>query len=446
MMNKNIYQLILFIMSFPILGQSQTVEEYISKGMESNLELQTKRANYQVAMRALDEARKQKSLRVDFSPTYTLAAGGRTIDIPVGDLLNPVYGSLNELTASNAFPQIENESELLNPNNFYDFKVRASYPILNKAIGVNQEIKSLETLISNFTIEAYKNELSAEIEKAYYDYQQATAAISIYEEAAILIKENIRVNRGLFKNGKALKIDVDAVVNDSIQMQKDIDNAQLTKTKAAAYVNFLINESLEQPIEWDSSTEVLPEIPGTNQLNTRPELLQLSELENINRKLKDLAEAQAGPQLNGFVDLGIQDFDFNIDGQSPYVLAGLSFNLNLFDNGQTKAKIALAESKAQEVAYQRANVSKQIELEQFVAVRNLETSFNNFYAAQEEVNLRQQQYNDQLKRYRLGTANYIAVQEARNKLITSQLQRNLNRYQAWKDVAEYKRTLGINTK
>lgn len=433
-------------MSFPILIQGQAVEEYISKGLASNLELQAKKANYEVALRALDEAKKQRSLRLDFTPTYTLAAGGRTIDIPVGDLLNPVYSSLNELTASNAFPQIENESELLNPNNFYDIKVRASYPILNKAIGINEEIKSMETIISNFSINAYTNELMTEIEKAYYNYQKATEAISIYKEAAILIKENIRVNRGLYKNGKALKIDVDAVLNDSLQIQKDIDNALLSQLKAAAYINFLINEPLDKEIEWDSSTAQLPEVPQTEEQTIRPELLQLSELENINRKLKDLAKAQSGPQLNGFVDLGVQDFDFNIDGQSPYVLAGLSFNLNLFDNGQTKAKVALAESKAQEVASQRANVRKQIEMEQFVAVKNLETSFNNYDAAQKEANLRQQQYADQLKRYRQGIANYIAVQDARNKLITAQLQRNLNRYQTWIDVSEYKRTLGLNTK
>jgi hypothetical protein len=46
---------------------------------------------------------------------YFMAGGGRTVDFPVGDLLNPVYTTLNQLTGGNNFPQVTNQSILLNP-------------------------------------------------------------------------------------------------------------------------------------------------------------------------------------------------------------------------------------------------------------------------------------------------------------------------------------------
>lgn len=65
---------------------------------------------------ALKEAKSLFLPSVGFNGTYTLADGRRTVDMPVGDLLNPVYETLNQLTGSNNFPQLQNQSILLNPD------------------------------------------------------------------------------------------------------------------------------------------------------------------------------------------------------------------------------------------------------------------------------------------------------------------------------------------
>jgi hypothetical protein len=48
--------------------------------------------------------------------SYTLAAGGRTIELPIGDLLNDVYSSLENLTGS-AFHRLKIKCGFT-PNNF----------------------------------------------------------------------------------------------------------------------------------------------------------------------------------------------------------------------------------------------------------------------------------------------------------------------------------------
>ncbi|NJO25856.1 MAG: TolC family protein, partial [Bacteroidia bacterium] len=50
---------------------------------------------------ALKEARSLFLPTTWFETQYTLANGGRTIDIPVGNLMNPVYKTLNQLTGTN---------------------------------------------------------------------------------------------------------------------------------------------------------------------------------------------------------------------------------------------------------------------------------------------------------------------------------------------------------
>jgi len=60
-------------------------------------------------MNGLEVARSMFLPNITFDLTYSHADGGRSIDLPIGDMLNPVYATLNQLTNSPNFPQIQNE-------------------------------------------------------------------------------------------------------------------------------------------------------------------------------------------------------------------------------------------------------------------------------------------------------------------------------------------------
>ncbi|NQX92917.1 MAG: TolC family protein, partial [Flavobacteriales bacterium] len=105
------------------------LDEYIQIGLSSNQTISEEKMELDKAILSLREAKTVFLPNIDLMADYFLADGGRTVDFPAGDLLNPVYGTLNELTQSNAFPQLENERILLNPDNFYDVKFRTSMPL-----------------------------------------------------------------------------------------------------------------------------------------------------------------------------------------------------------------------------------------------------------------------------------------------------------------------------
>ncbi|KAA3629032.1 MAG: hypothetical protein DWQ02_18815 [Bacteroidetes bacterium] len=96
------YSLLFFWM---VPASAQDFTQLVQKSWSNNEQLKAQYFQLQQAEAALREAKSMYGPTVSFGAQYTLAAGGREIDFPVGDLLNPVYSTLNQLTASIIFPQ-----------------------------------------------------------------------------------------------------------------------------------------------------------------------------------------------------------------------------------------------------------------------------------------------------------------------------------------------------
>src|SRR3954464_14400241 len=146
MYNKMKKVLTLTLFCFGCIGYSQSkLDNYIQIGLKSNEVIKQHNFDINKSVYALKEAHALFYPTVSLNANYTKADGGRTIDIPIGDLLNPVYNTLNQITNSNAFPSLQNQSVLINPDNFYDAKIHTTMPLLNFEIIYNKRIKSQQT-------------------------------------------------------------------------------------------------------------------------------------------------------------------------------------------------------------------------------------------------------------------------------------------------------------
>ncbi|MEM6726024.1 MAG: TolC family protein [Bacteroidota bacterium] len=436
---------LLFVCNSFILSAQSSVNTYIEKGLESNLVLKQLDFELDAALHALSAAKAERSINLDFLPQYTLAAGGRRIAFPAGDLLNPVYNSLNELTASNQFPTVENVNELLNPNNFYDVKVRATYPILNAQIGVNNSIKILQSDLVRQDIEIYKSQLKEQIATAYFDILQAKEAVVILESAQQLIQESLRVNQSLFNNQKITRTAVLQNEQDLVNIDKDLKNAALQVDNAKAYLNFLINVPLDSPVELDSLI-ALPdlEVLANADVSQREELDKLNTAVQLNQQLIDLAKTYRKPELNAFVDLGMQDFNFNVDGNSFYALGGLTMRLNIFDGKKGKENIKKEQSLMQARIQELQFTETQLDLELRTTSNELEQSIATYAAERQSIRVYEKIYSDKLSLYKNGKINYINLLEARNDLINAQLMTNLALFEAWSNHAKLIRVGAIS--
>ena len=70
-------------------GLSALMEGYVQEGLQNNLALKQEGLEISRVTESLNQARALFYPRVAFNPTYSLAAGGRRLEFPVGDLLNP---------------------------------------------------------------------------------------------------------------------------------------------------------------------------------------------------------------------------------------------------------------------------------------------------------------------------------------------------------------------
>ncbi|MBK8196580.1 MAG: TolC family protein [Lewinellaceae bacterium] len=92
--------LLLFLPCFlagTVAQQSAILDEYIRTGMTNNLALQQQNLDLRKAQEAIRQSKSLFYPTLQFNANYTRATGGRNIDFPIGDLMNPVYSNLNQL-------------------------------------------------------------------------------------------------------------------------------------------------------------------------------------------------------------------------------------------------------------------------------------------------------------------------------------------------------------
>lgn len=424
------------------------LDSYIEQGIKSNQSIQQQNFMLEKNIYALKEAKSMFLPDVTFSSSYTKAQGGRTIGLPLGDLLNNVYSSLNQLTGSNAFPQVKNQKVLLNPDNFYDAHFRTSFPILSAELNYNKRIKEQQIDLQKEEILLYKRELVKEIKTAYYQYLKAVKAVEIYRSSLVLVKEGFRVNTALLKNDKANRTAVLRSENEVSKIDASLTSAITAEESAKNYFNFLLNRALTDSITGDESFSLPPAQQLTDQgVEGREELAKLKTTSGINNNITGLAKAYITPKISTFLDLGSQEFDWKFNSDSRYYLFGVSMEWNLFSFGKHTYKIKQAEADQKSIAAQTDYVKIQLQTELSVRRNELANALAQYHAAVTQLHTSETYYSDEMKLYKEGLAIYIELLDAQNQLIDARLQTNISLYNIWMAHAEIERaTAGFTIK
>ena len=429
----------LLLTGFGFFGFSQSnLDRYIKIGLENNEVIKQKNFDISKSLFALQEAKSMFYPSVGLIANYTISDGGRTIDIPIGDMLNPVYSTLNQITNSNAFPSLKNQSVLINPNNFYDVKLHTTMPLLNYEIIYNKKIKTQQAALQKIELEIYQRELVKDIKIAYYKYLQSVQGTRIYENALSIVKENQRINRSLFKNDKINRTAVLRSDNEVTRIQAGLETAINTSKSAKSYLNFLLNQKLDTEIHIDENIVLPTELIAEN-ISGREELKQLGEAKNINENVYQLTRSNWFPKLGGFADLGFQDFDFRVDKSSRYYFAGLSLEWNIFSGNKNKYKLKQVDEDRKKIDSQIDNVKQQLLLQFEVAQNNLRSALEQYQSDNQQKETAKKYNDDVTKLYKQGLAIYIELLDAQNQVVNTQLNANISLYNSWIAYAELER-------
>jgi outer membrane protein TolC len=423
---KMMFIIPLLLVSMGIKAQENVLETYINTAFSKNQGLTGQHLQLEKSLYALKEARALFLPNISLGASYSKADGGRTIDLPLGDLLNPVYQSLNQLTSSAKFPDLQNKSVLLSPNDYYDARFRTTLPLVNAEIYYNEKIKKETITLNRAAVNVYKRELVKEIKTAYYRYYQAEKAVEIYNNALYLVNENIRVNQSLLKNGMRNSTALTRSETEKQKIETSITQATNNRNNIQAYLNFLMNRSLDTEIFLDSASFVTQSesLTGILNLNTdrREELQELQsaiQTHELNRKLQ---AAYLIPKLNTYLDLGSQGFKFQYNVKTQYYVWGLSLEMDLFAGGLHRSRIQQAIVGKQEAESNYQETSSQLKMQLVQSVNNLHTALSDYQNAKTQLSLAEKYYADQFKVYKAGQLLYIELLDALTQLTNARLQ------------------------
>ncbi|HEY9488203.1 MAG TPA: TolC family protein [Chryseosolibacter sp.] len=412
-------------------GQSR-LNEYVKQGLESNLVLQQKNLSLKQAQHALQTARSYFLPTVTLLADYTSGEGGRNIAIPVGDMLNPVYATLNQMTQSDAFPQIENVEQNFFPKNFYDARVRTTLPIINTDIHINQSIQGRQVMLKQYELETYRRELVLDIKTAYFNMLSADAAVKIYESAQTLVNRNVAINESLLEHGKALPANLIRSRSEAEKVKADLNMARNRKENAQKYFNFLLNRDLDSEVilEDEFEAEIALSVE-TDSLawQQREELQMIKATQDINESSIQMHKLSRLPKVNAFLDVGTQASDWRYNDDSRYYLVGVQLSMPIFQGFRNNRNIQQGMLELQKNQHQLSITSQQLDLATSVALSDQQTAAQNYIAAQEQQRSAKSYFNLVEKGYRNGVNSLIEFLDARNELTTSQLQQSLRKYE-----------------
>ncbi len=430
-------------------GQStsaQGIDALISEGFQNNIVLKQKQISFDVAMNGLENAKRMFLPTIGFNASYTDGLGGRNINLPLGDLLNPVYSQLNQLTSTQNFPQINNVETFFFPRKQYEARVRTSMPLYNTDIIHNKRIAAQQSEITATQIAIYKRELVKEIKQAYYNIQLAKEGVKIYASALELVLENERVINSLITNGKALPYQLKRTDAEKERLQALGREAKNNEENATRYLNFLLNRNLDTPIQvqaiqadWlaTATSETL-----TSSAKQREEIKALNQVMAVNQSVLKMTKDFWIPKLSGFLDLGNQNVDLNINTKSNYYLFGLNVDMPIWSAGRNKLAIKKSELNLQNSALELKQTENALSLAAANATNSLKSAIDVYVASTKELQGAQAYYNVVNKGYKEGVNTFIELLDARNQLTQAQLQQNLNQFKVLNAQAALEREQG----
>ena len=417
---KKLFLIILTGFAAGCTAETSVLNDYIRTALEQNMALQQKNISLEKAHAALCQARGMYLPQLSLQARYSRADGGRQIDIPIGDLMNPVYASLNQLLELPVFPtDLANESIPFLRREEHETKLRIVQPVFQPGIYYNAKIKNQLEVISGHERQLYARELIAAVKTSYYDILKIDQALLLLNESQALLQENLRVSKALEQAQKTTMADVYRAEAELAKLEQRLAESRKQSEIARMYFNFLLNRPLDTPVICNDS-DTLPGIPSLEDITAhamahREELKQLRQAVDIAAYHIDLNRSSLLPTMTLVADYGFQGKDYSFTQKDDYWMASLIASWNIFNGFQDKNKIQqakLAKHKSQLKVRELATRIKMDVCEKYKAMEVAELSIKAAGLAQKSAD---RAFEIVQKQYQQGMIAHIEYLDAQNR-------------------------------
>ena len=402
------------------------------------------------AREALTAARAGFLPSLDVQARYTRAAGGRQIDFPAGDLLNPVYGTLNDLLRERgqdpAFPTIDNQQIPFLRDPEQETQLRLQQALFEPRVLHAYRARRHEVDAQRSSVEAFRRELVRDVKVAYFRYLQAEQRVAISLEASrTLVAENVRTNERLYAahtvtQDVVLRAEAEelTVAQSCARPRPGATRRGRTSTSCStAHLQTpddpqpadpaqLLDAACRPPHAVHPRRRRRPPPAGRPPVHrpppprrTRPPRRRRARRR---RDFRSVAQSAFLPGVSLAVDAGIQGTDYGFAGDRPFVLASVVLRWNLFNGFADRAQVEQARLQTRRLQTRRTELARQIDLQVQTARDAVRVAQRSRAAARRRAEAARTGFRLTKRRYEEGRANQVTFLDAR----TTRTQADLN--------------------
>ncbi len=392
--------------------ESFTLEEAIKTALTKNVQLKISRLEELKSAQKIKEAQGFNLPEVSAQVNYF-----RYIQVP-----KTFFPSFGVDSTTGSF-KIDNENfSILDAGlkNNYNANIIASMPLFNK--GIKNGIQTAEESLnySKINTEVAKNQLVAEVKKAYWNIVISKEMKTIMQQGIDRAKVSLQEIRQLYRVGLATDSDTlqayIAVENQKPALQKNLQNQRIAKET----LKFLMGVEQEEDIEITeniiSQMNDNPLMIEEQTLVNNPEIKQLYSQQKLNQLVVEGEISKRNPTLSlvGNYQIQSQANDFNFSKylfpQVSYV--GLQLDIPIFTGGRTESKIQQAKIGLQQAEQQMIYTKRKLSLDLQNAMMNWQDAQNRYLNQQKTIQAAQRNYELVYSKFSKGLAKRTELSEA----------------------------------
>src|SRR5215831_13858591 len=190
----------------PLRAVAAVIDDYVREALHSNLSLHAESMAVEREFAALDQARAQFLPVVSFDASYTSASGGRTLALPLGTLMNPVYRTLNQLLAAQGrrgeFAPLQNQTVYFQRQHEQITRFSLRQPLYAPAIPAAVRAQRAELEAEHYNRVAFERRLKRDVTVGYLDWLEATHTVRIVAASVELLAAAVRVSDLMYRTGR----------------------------------------------------------------------------------------------------------------------------------------------------------------------------------------------------------------------------------------------------
>ena len=432
----------------------QVLENYIDLALANNLDLALLRQNAEESNADRKEALSGFFPKLSFQSRYSTAGGGRKIIIDVNQFIGGLFPGMQ-------FPVVE--ESFLRPHE-QETKFNATQVLFAGGAVLNAyNAKSSMYDASLCNLETAKWNKRLETAEAYLNFLKASELVKIKDHVLNLSREGLNITESLYRQDKLLKSDVMRAGVNVSKAESDLAEASEQKRLAQRFFNNLLNRDVftvieESPVSYEEAAKMdtfnAKMDNAANEINTleATALSRRKEIESLNHSLdalsniKNIAFSDYLPKVILSVDYGWQGEEYSFNSESDYYMASLVFQVNLFDGLGREARMEKAVSQEKELEIQKLIAMRSIGLQVEQAYLKLHTARKQIKAAEEQLVSAEENYRIVQKRFSLGMALSLDMNDALVQLDIAGSTRVIALYDYIAAIEKMKNVLGFENK